>query len=924
MNPASLPNYRTRVFPINPLLGISFIFFFSLSKIPISTSIPYAQYCNDVVPESISVGPLSKDKYLLPHFRNAYQTGGNPILGTQYSVSFRTQNAYETRTPGVVRIEGVLSFLGPRFGVFTPGNSTRRRLLRMINYRAPRRGGIRSLRFRLDGLWSLADGKICMAGSLTGVKSGISYDVGFKLNYPNSPILNSSLVTGTLECLDTNRDISSCFDKISILGLSPVDNYEYKVVDRENENGVFGIYDGMENASLGFDFAPSLCKAVRFAGRFELEYMEDCRSVNCDPLGGGSGGILPGFMSFNGIVCTNDGKVRYLLDFSNSSYNGRQLPFNPSTVLVAEGLWNGTKKHLDLVACRIFNVKDTLAKASLGDCSIRLSLRLPSTLSLRSRSTVVGQMWSNKSVNDSGYLGRILFESPRNGNTRLEGLRYEYTDVGHLNKSCRGKITGKHRKGTYPSGYSSDMRFDMTVRNGKGQIAWGYSSPLSMGDRFYGLGESLFAVAVNDSQSGILNISYVLSFNPVSDFKLGGEELSMKSVEISAEGIYDAETGVLCMRGCRHIESRSKRYAKNESLDCEILISIHYPPLSAKDGSIVKGSIESNRNMSDPLHFDRIELFANSISILQADESIWRMDLEITMVLISNTLACIFVVVQLFHVKKYPDVLPFISVVMMTVLTLAHMIPLVLNFEALFVSNRNRQNVFLGSGGWLEVNEVLVRVITMVAFLLQFRLLQQTWSARVGGDGSWNRLWVSDKKVLYFSLPLYIGGCLLAWFVHLWKNSYNSRLLHLRHFGVQQQSFWGDFKSFAGLVLDGFLLPQIMFNTFCDSKERALTPLFYVGTTIVRLLPHGYDLYRAAHGSTWDFGGIYANPRMDYYSTAWDITISCGGVMFIGLIYLQQRFGGRCFLPHRFRGSAAYEKVPVVATTELTTREVIS
>ncbi|KAE9461899.1 hypothetical protein C3L33_06224, partial [Rhododendron williamsianum] len=883
MNPSSL---RTRVFPINPFPLLSIFFFFFSLDIPTSASTPYDQYCNDVVPASDPTAPRSQPDSL-PRFDTAYYTGGDPVLGPQDAASFRTRSASETRTAGVFRIDGILTFLGPRF--INSGNWTR-----MINPHLPRGVSRSRVGFRLTGYWSQADGKLCMIGS--GMRSSLaSVNVGLKLNYPNSSNLESSLVTGTLECLDAGDDLT-CFSVVSIMGFS-LRNYEYKLVDGENENRGFVMYDGMENVSLGFSTGPAVCKAVRGAGIFELEYMEDCGSVNCDPLGGGSGGILPGFMSFNDIECTIEGRVRYLIDFANTSYNGYHLPFNPSTVLVAEGVWNGKKKHLDLVACRILNFKDTVAKASLGDCSIRLSLRSPSTMTLRSRSTVVGQMWSNKSMNDSGYLGRISFESPRNGNTRVEGLRYEYTEVGNLSKSCTGKITGKHKNVTYPNGYSSDMRFDMTVRNSKGQVAWGYSSPLSVGDRFYGYGgQSAFAVPVSDSQSGMLNISYVLSFNPHSDFQLGGEKRSIKYVEISAEGTYDAETGVLCMKGCRHLESRNRTFAKNESLDCEMFINIQYAPLDAKDRSNVKGTIESNRNKSDPLHFERIELFANSISILQADESIWRMDLEITMVLISNTLACIFLVLQLFHVKKNPDVLPFISVVMLTVLTLAHMIPLVLNFEALFVANRNRQNVFLGSGGWLEVNEVLVRVITMVAFLLQFRLLQQTWSTRVAA--------------------LEVGidfGFLIK-----------SRLLRLRQFGVQQLSFWGDFKSFAGLVLDGFLLPQIVFNAFCDSKERALAPAFYVGTTVVRLLPHAYDLYRAAHGSTWNFGGIYANPRMDYYSTAWDITISCGGLMFIVLIYLQQRFGGRCFLPKRFRESAVYEKVPVVASTELTTREVIS
>ncbi|AES89200.1 DUF2921 family protein [Medicago truncatula] len=49
--------------------------------------------------------------------------------------------------------------------------------------------------------------------------------------------------------------------------------------------------------------------------------------------------------------------------------------------------------------------------------------------------------------------------------------------------------------------------------------------------------------------------------------------------------------------------------------------------------------------------------------------------MEIIMVLISTTLACVFVGLQLYHVKKHPNVLPFISVFMMSILTLGHMIP---------------------------------------------------------------------------------------------------------------------------------------------------------------------------------------------------------------------------------------------------------
>uniref|UniRef100_A0A5B6Z5T6 RING-type E3 ubiquitin transferase n=1 Tax=Davidia involucrata TaxID=16924 RepID=A0A5B6Z5T6_DAVIN len=910
---------QTHKFPPTPLIIIFFFFTLNIStttSIPSRFSqIPYAKHCNDVVPESAPTATNHGDHAPLQLY-NTYFTGGEKILGQQSpqlsrnsrkSVSFRTRNIYQTEANGVLKLDAIISFRGSRILGF-PRNSTHRRL-RLVHYRPPRIPVRRQeATFWLYGFWSSNLGKLCMVGS------GSSYlgsaNVVLKLNYPNASTIITSLVNGTLESLDTS-DSLNYFQPISMLGISLM-SYKYTLIDAENENDGFSVYDDMENASLGLKFN-SVCSLIRLAGKFELEYRNDCDTVNCNPLGGGTR-ILPGYMSFNEIECLDYGRARYLFEFSNSSYNGKHLPFDPNTKLVAEGAWDWKKKRLALVACRISNMT---VKALVGDCSIRLSLSFPTTLSLRNRSTIVGQMWSNTSMNDSGYFGRIAFQSSENGDTRLEGLKYEYTEIDNARRTCMKKMTVKGKGGTYPDAYSSNMRFDMTVRNIKGQIAWGYSSPLSVGDKIYKAlvtfaSSAESAIQVNNSHGRVLNISYVMSYAPPPDFKLDGDVSSTKSVDISAEGIYDAETGMLCMIGCRHLGSLNKKLQKNNSLDCEILVNVQYSPLNAKDGSHVKGTIESTRGKADPFYFERVEVLSSSIYTRQAKESIQRMDLEITMVIISNTLACIFVGLQLFYVKNHPQVLPFISVVMLIVLTLAHMIPLVLNFEALFLANRNRQNIILDSGGWLEVNEVLVRVITMIAFLLQFRFLQLTWSARLA-DGSQRNLWLSDKKVLYLSLPLYVGGSLIAWFVHQQKYSHKSTLLRARHFGYQPQSIWGDFKSYAGLVLDGFLFPQIVFNVFSDLRERALAPPFYVGTTVVRLLPHAYDLYRT-HSSTWYFDNIYANQRMDYYSTAWDVMISCGGLLCVALIYLQQRFGGRCFLPKRYRESSVYEKVPVVSS----------
>jgi len=761
------------------------------------------------------------------------------------------------------------------------------------------------------------------------------FDVVLKLNYRINSSIYGSLISGTLESMHDDKDNSNYFEPISILGLNKDPNYEYTLVEKANGSDCLSGKGGGDSLSLSKWFLSGGCAVLGGrTGSYELVYGSDCGSVNCNPFGG-SVRSLPNSMYYQGNQCKQRGKVQMLLGFPNSSYRGSEFPFDPNVTLIAEGEWDEKENRLCGVACRILNVTESWANAFVGDCSIRLTLRFPALFTLRNRSAVVGEIWSKKDVNDSGYFGKIGFQSYLARSIDIQSLKYEYTEIDTVRKSCaKGKIV-KGKGKTYPDGNSLDMRFDMSLTDSKGKVAKGFSSPLFVGDQLYARWDYPLVLRVprlaepvksqlNNSHSSMVNISYRMSFTTPHNFNSGGNT-SSKVVYISAEGIYYRDTGILCMMGCWHLGSINHNLISNDSLDCAIMISVQFPPLHAEHGEIVKGTIESTRTKSDPLYFERLQLTSNSITNSQAKASIWRMDLEITMVLISNTLACIFVGLQLFHMKKHPHVYPFISIVMLIVLTLGHMIPLLLNFEALFVANSNQTNVFLGSGGWLEVNEVIVRVVTMIAFLLQLRLLQLTWSGRQGNERQ-KELWVSERKVLYVTLPMYIAGGLIAWFVHQWKNSYQRPLgpflqphrnrYPLRAF--QRHSFWEDIKAYAGLLLDGFLLPQISFNLFFNSGEKALASSFYIGTTIIRLLPHAYDLYRA-HSSTWylDLSYIYANHRMDFYSTAWDIIIPCGGLLFAVLIYLQQRFGGRCILPKRFRERSAYEKVPVISNDDL-------
>lgn len=190
-----------------------------------------------------------------------------------------------------------------------------------------------------------------------------------------------------------------------------------------------------------------------------------------------------------------------------------------------------------------------------------------------------------------------------------------------------------------------------------------------------------------------LNISYKISISPFPEVKVSNWYPTINwsmnlqgQVEITVEGVYDAEIGLLCMVDCRKLQPYVEK-STNDSRDYEIIVSFKFAPLNDKRWGLIKGTIQSTRAKGDPLYFDDLSLSSTAFYPNVAKQSIWRMDMEITMVLISNTFLCIFMGIQLFHMKSNPEVLPGISFVMLLILFIGHLIPLVLNFEALFLGN---------------------------------------------------------------------------------------------------------------------------------------------------------------------------------------------------------------------------------------------
>lgn len=776
--------------------------------------------------------------------------------------------------------------------------------------------------FDFYGFWSESTGQVCMVGStqvlsVEGTRLKI-FDARLMLNYSKESNIYGSLVKGVLESVDSLSE----FKTVLILGArnTPL-NYEYKLLEQSKlDCGV----NGGESLSLE-NVLGGMCKV--FEGRshvFGLMYRNDCGvDHSCSPFGSDVE-YTPGFMSMLSFLCDGE-KMRMLLSFSNMSGYSSLFPFDPRTSLVAEGSWDVERNRFCGVACRILNFSDSLSNAVVDDCSLRLSLRFPAILSIKSMAPVVGELWSAQAESDPSYFRRIEFSSLNDQLWRFPSLRYEYTESERVGKLCgAGKSRPKRKGNHYPDAQTSDMRFVMSVKySGEGNVLrTARASPYFVGDRLYrdllvrgqGVGLTGIPMNVNSVTKSFTNITYrIRSLNPNSESR----------GDIYAEGTYDRDTGELCMVGCQSVRLKNTVAIQNETVDCSLAIKINFSPIDSRSDDRLKGTIKSTREKTDPLYVGRMEVLSRSIYVHQAKESVWRMDLEVAMVLVSNTLSCLFLGMQLYHMKQHQEALPFISVAMLILITLGHMIPLLLNFEELFKGSHNQRNLFFENDRWLEAKEIVVRIVTLIAFLLECRLLQLAWTARKTGDHHHREdVWKAEKKVSYVCLPLYITGGLIAWLVN--RNRTPKRIVYIgkpqarnllyrpvnlkRSF--QRPPLWKDLKSYGGLMLDAFLLPQILFNGFSNSDLKPLAALFYVGNSFVRLLPHAYDLYRShSYGKILDWSFIYANHKMDYYSTAWDIIILCIGFLFAFLIFLQQRFGGRCFIPKRFREYVGYEKV---------------
>ncbi|CAA7400581.1 unnamed protein product [Spirodela intermedia] len=593
-----------------------------------------------------------------------------------------------------------------------------------------------------------------------------------------------------------------------------------------------------------------------------------------------------------------------------SHYEASESTSLSRPIVSSEGIWNSSSGQLCMVAC---------AGADPSRCNLRICLYVPTSFSLTQRSTVFGSISSiSKSGDPSNFsfsLGRPIHAYGRQLTMDLiYVLSYEYSKTKQAAEFLRRDEALGHGGGikkallTYPrmnerGNLCRDLGLSVSLfpvqRSGRFRVEYVRLRILTLGSKFCDSG--FYQSSGNSSDdpaqaaASRLNISAQLEITKTP---------RNSSLMLSVEGLYSQLTGKMYLVGCR-VAAVPRKTVSNitewQHLDCEIKVEIQYPPTTLRwlITPTAKLSIESNRSKdNDPLYFGPVKLQTSAIMYTSQSKDILserNVELFLRISTMSIVIACILS--QLFYIKDASAAAPYVSHVMLGVQALGNGLSLITGPEALFTSQSQRSYASssqydLGSDGSFQVGEFLVKSLVLTAFLLTLRLWQKVWESRIRLP----RRVPSDKRVLVVCLILHAVGFLVTLLIN--PNTHLHKPIRT-DFNVsspgpsQGIKDWGArLEQYAGLVQDFFLIPQVIGNIVWQIRCRPLRKAYYLGITLIKLLPHAYNYIRVPPMNIYfDQAYEFVDPDLGFYFRMGDVVVALVVGLLAVVVYLQQRCG---------------------------------
>ncbi|KAI0502290.1 hypothetical protein KFK09_017237 [Dendrobium nobile] len=801
------------------------------------------------------------------------------------------------------------------------------------------------------------------------------------LRYPKTFMLTSRAIRGELRSLN-DKSSRKYFDDVHLTSkLGAYSNYQfasekfiYKACDNHYPNQTESI-NGKNEVYKGDRFCARLDSLV--SGEFlnvvpnwncnstdeycsKLGPFESNQEIKASDRGFANVGLLMQDVRCEQIISAKNSLYarvsavfRVVPPLQNQYWNSQRSGLDGST-LSAEGIWNSSTGQLCMVSC--------LGLAKDG-CHSRIYLYVPTSFSIRRRNLLFGKISSINETNSLYY--PLTFELPVHPSqlsmkfSRFPPPAYIYSKIkfagAFLERSepFEFSIVIKKSLLSYPKkGDERDERLSLSnLADDLTLYVYVVPDPLpenrvakpflqleiltigSFFHRFWAYqnastlegSDQSFDKASTTEKQLLLNVSAKLSLSekPYSNVSL-----------LYLEGLYNPIDGKMYLIGCRDARASWKILFDSmdleDGLDCLIEVKVEYPPTTARwfMNPMAKVFITSKRNDDDPLHFSPIKL-RSTLPIWyqkQKEDILSRRAVEgiLCILTLSMAIACIWS--QLFYIRDSSSVLPYISLIMLGVQALGYSIPLITGAETLFarIANDSYERTSQGfeKNEKFQIFDYMVKILVLSAFLLTIRLGQKVWKSRsrlLTHSPLEPRRVPSDRNVFLISLIIHFIGFLVVFIVHRINDSRRATSTETyieangnRHKSVVQ------IEEYIGLVQDFFLLPQIIGNYLWRGNCKPLRKVYYVGITLVRILPHIYDYLRGPVFNPYfpqDYE--FVNPSLDFYSKFGDIAIPVAAIVFAVIIFIQQRWR---YEKHRegvqssqTLHSGVYEKLPSIA-----------
>ncbi|KAL6845409.1 hypothetical protein ACP4OV_024904 [Aristida adscensionis] len=208
----------------------------------------------------------------------------------------------------------------------------------------------------------------------------------------------------------------------------------------------------------------------------------------------------------------------------------------------------------------------------------------------------------------------------------------------------------------------------------------------------------------------------------------------------------------------------------------------------------------------------------------EVSKSIWRMDLESIVAVASTTLSCVVTALQILHTKRNREAPTATSITMLAVLASTRP-----RHPARAQPRRPARRQEQAARAALQRRPARAeRVYAAGARADRPRAAAVPPAAQLASSPPSSG---AERSALRVCLPLYVVEGAVAGVVHL-RNSRAAREDLIVRLGPDPATVWGDLASYAGLVLDGFLLPQVVLNACSGSRATAIL-LKYVPNSLL-------------------------------------------------------------------------------------------